>query len=167
MSQGWFVGSWCGVADSIRGGYLCLCLLCSDPTHHIQPGDKCRLKTWQTWRKWDLLSLLDCGLGGIPIQRNGEVCAFDFQCWSVFLRWHLFVSQQVFFMMQIHKCCHVCVPFVKQLHCIKQPHRRCLCGLCIWIDSFFSSVANIVLYAGRQTANPICLQSQQTASKAT
>lgn len=99
--------------------------------------------------------------------RSGEVCAFDFQCWSVFLRWHLFVSQQVFFMMQIHKCCHVCVPFVKQLHCIKQPHRRCLCGLCIWIDSFFSSVANIVLYAGRQTANPICLQSQQTASKAT
>lgn len=50
------VGSWCGELDSIRPEYLCHCLLCPDPTHHIQPGDKCRPKTWQTWRKWDLLS---------------------------------------------------------------------------------------------------------------
>lgn len=78
QSSRWCVGSRCRVADSIRQGYLCPCLLYSDPTHHIQPGDKCCLETWQTWRKWDLLSPLDCGPASIQIQEAwkcvGRVC---------------------------------------------------------------------------------------------
>lgn len=89
-----FFGSWCGVVDRIIQGYLWPCLLCSDPTHRIQPEDKCRLRTWQTCRKWDLLSPLDCGLTGIQIQEVEKcaVCVCVCVCvWlSVFLCSHLF-----------------------------------------------------------------------------
>lgn len=88
----YFFGSWCGVVDRIIQGYLWPCLLCSDPTHRIQPEDKCRLRTWQTCRKWDLLSPLDCGLTGIQIQEVEKcaVCVCVCVWLSVFLCSHLF-----------------------------------------------------------------------------
>ncbi len=103
-------------------------------------------------------------------RRSVYVCILPF-CSLTCLSAHIQQTNVVF----LSKCfddvnprARPCVcPFVKQRHCIKQADQRCLCGRCIWIDSFFLQKLISYFMLRGKAVNPICLQSQQHASKAT